>query len=206
MGVVESVSISFVYSLLKDIGNSLRGRRRKLSNSQRLELRQKWKPQFEARVLHTNRNGLRKDVIIRDLKRLDEYPELGKSKGISPWFRLGLIDVTHRGILVALRHETLTKHTDREHWRFTDYATGERGELEVVLLGSIPYDHIESVDWDGDEYYGFPHIYCSFAHKKEPYEHLGLYTKTVPLPPDGLPIYHEVASFKEVCKFSKKPS
>jgi hypothetical protein len=49
-----------------------------------------------------------------------------------------------------------------------------------------------------------PHIYCFFAHKKEPYEHLGLYTKTAPLPPDELPIYHEVASYKEVCKFSRK--
>src|SRR5207253_9654577 len=68
-----------------------------------------------------------------------------------------------------LRNEELTKHKDGQHWRFTDVAAGERGEMKVVLLGTIPYDHIDSVDWDGDEYYGFPHIYCFFAHKKEPY-------------------------------------
>jgi len=200
--VFEWIPISVVYSLLKDIGKSLTGRRR--SNSQRLELRQKWKPQFEARLSETYRKGLRKDVIIRDLKRLDEYPESRDTKGISPWFRLGLVDVSHRGILVMLRHETLTKYKDGEHWRFTNHSAGERGDIRVVLLGSIPYDCINSVDWDGDEYYDFPHIHCMFAHKKEPYEHLGFYTATSPLPPDTLPIYHELASYEEVRRFSRK--
>ena len=100
-------------------------------------------------------------------------------------------------------HERLTKDEDG-HLRFADYSAGERGEMKVVLLGTIPYDNIDSVDWDGDEYYGFPHIYCFFAHKKEPYEHLGFYIETAPLAPEGLPSYEEVTSFKEVCKFSKK--
>jgi len=103
-----------------------------------------------------------------------------------------------------LRDETLTKHKDGEHWRFTDYAAGERGEIKVVWMGSIPYDHMDNVDWEGDEYDRFPHIYCFFAHKKEPYEHLGFYTQTAPLPPQCLPLYHEVASYEEVCKFSRK--
>jgi hypothetical protein len=37
-------------------------------------------------------------------------------------FVFGLVDATHRGILVMLRNETLTKHKDGLHWRFTDYA------------------------------------------------------------------------------------
>ena len=143
-------------------------------------------------------------MIIRDLKRLDEYPDLVDNKGISSWFRLGLVDVTHRGILVILRNETLTKHKDGRHWRFTDYAAGECGEIKVVLLGRIPYEHIDSVDWEGDEYYGFPHIYCFFANKKQLYEYLALYTKTAPIATQDMPIYDEVASYDEVCRFSKK--
>jgi len=203
--MIEWISSGVVYSLLKDIVRGQLGERRKLSSSERLERRQKWKPLFEARLLEMHRKGLCNDVIIRDLKRLDEYPKVdGAAKDISAWFRLGFVGATHRGILVAMRNGTLTKHKDGEHWRFTDYATGEQGHLKVVLLGSIPYDYIDSVDWDGDEYYGYPHIYCLFAHRKEPYEHLGLYTETGPLPPDGLPIYDEVTSYDDARKFSRK--
>ena len=204
MAIPAWLPISLVYSLFKDIVSRLSSGRRKLSNSDRLGLRQKWKPLFEAKVYDTHRKELRKDVIIRDVKRLDQYPEAGETKGISPWFRLGLIDITHRGILVFLRNAELTKHKDGQHWRFADIAAGERGEMKVVLLGTIPYDHIDSVDWDGDEYYGFPHIYCFFAHKKEPYEHLGFYTKTAHPHPDGLAVYHELVSYEEVCKVSRK--
>ena len=59
-------------------------------------------------------------------------------------------------------------------WRTTDYSGDEQGEdLKVVLLGSVPYEYVDSVDWEGDEFYQYPHIYCHFNHKGEPYEHLG---------------------------------
>ena len=66
----------------------------------------------------------------------------------------------------------MTKDGDG-HWRTTDYATGEQGDLKVALLGSVPYEYIDNVDWEGDEFYQYPHIYCFFNYKGEPYEHLG---------------------------------
>jgi hypothetical protein len=27
------------------------------------------------------------------------------------------------------------------------------------LIGSIPYENIDNVDWNGDEYYGDPQVY-----------------------------------------------
>jgi hypothetical protein len=62
------------------------------------------------------------------MKRLDAYPDLDENeKGISPWFRLGLVGTYHRGILVAHGWGTLTK--DEDAWRYTDYKAGERGDL-----------------------------------------------------------------------------
>jgi len=201
--MIEWFSASVVYAALKDTISAFRGRRRKLTDSERLSLRQKWRPQFEERVFENHRRGLRRDVVIRDLARLDDYPGSPQvSRGISPWFRAGLVDTTHRGILVWLRIETLVRHEDGEHWRFCQRW---RIRLRCNVAGNNPYENIETVDWDGDEYYGFPHIYCSFANKEEPYEYLGFYTKTGPLPPNGLPIYEDIASYADVCRFSQQP-
>jgi hypothetical protein len=65
---------------------------RRLSPQKIVQLRQKWKNQFETKLLERRRAGLRNDVIIRDMRRLDNYPETeDKDKGISPWFRVGLM-------------------------------------------------------------------------------------------------------------------
>ena len=105
---------------------------------------------------------------------------------------------------MLLRTGTLTKHNDRKHWRFTDYAAGESGEKKVALLGRIPYEYIDNVEWDGDEYYGVPHLFCFFANKKEPYDNLALYAKITPIAKEDLPIYEEVVSLDDARRFSKK--
>jgi hypothetical protein len=97
----EWLAPSFIYSVTKDLLGFVRGRRRRLSRPERLALRQQWKPQFEKRVRHTHQNGLREEVIIRDMRRIDTYPDFKKGKGLSSWFRLFLVGTYHRGILVA---------------------------------------------------------------------------------------------------------
>jgi hypothetical protein len=199
--VLEFAPISFFYSLLKDGVTAFKHRLR-LNHSQILALRQKWKPIFETYIWEKYKKGLSTDVIIRDMKRIDSYPDANETKGISPWFRAGLFGTYHRGIYVGLRWATLTKDHDGKNWRYTNYAAGEEGEIKVILLGSIPYENIEGVDWEGDEYYSFPHIYCFFDHKKEPYEHVGFYTEN--RPPNGRPYYIEIAPFDQVSHRSKR--
>ena len=133
---------------------------------------------------------------------MDNYPDIDdKAKGISPWFRAGLVGTYHKGALIGLRWTTLTADAKGD-WRFTDYKRGETGEIKVILIGNVPFENIESVDWRGDEYYAFPHLYCYFdARRKEPYEKLAFcekremndipfYTEVSPTPPCG----SEVAS------------
>jgi hypothetical protein len=200
--VIEYLAPSFVYSVFKDIWGKVRAERRKLSSSQIVELRKKWKAEVEPHIAQTYRDKLRGDVIIRDMKRIDGYPHTEDKKGISPWFRVGLMGTYHRGIQVGLSWETLTKHKDGQQFRLTNYRVGETGDVKVVLIGLIPFENIDNIDWHGDEYYGFPHIYCFFSHRKEPYEHIGYYTETTP--PHGIPFYTEIADYRSVRRLSKR--
>ena len=202
--MIEWFGPGFIYSLLKDAWGALRRRRRQLSPAQILELRQKWKPLFEEEIRKTHTQKLRKDIIIRDVKRLDNYPNVNeKAKGISPWFRIGLMGTYHKGILVGLRWGELTKHGEGDDWRYTDYKAGETGDLKVILIGYIAFENIEAVDWDGDEYYYFPHIFCYFdAKRKEPYEALVFCVERCN--PGGLPFYREVTPYEKVRQLSKK--
>jgi len=188
---------SFLYSVGKDLWNNFRGRRRSMRNAKVLELRQKWKPKFEAETANTHREKLAKDVIIRDVKRIDEYPDIDQgAKGISPWFRAGLMNTYDKGFLVELRWCDLTEDTPGK-WRYTNYGAGEIGEVRSILIGRVPYENVQDVDWNGDEYYYFPHIYCHFDGKEDgPYDELVFCEQKTP--PDMQPYYVDVASYDDV--------
>ena len=55
-----------------------------------------------SKLLERGQEQLRPDVIIRDVLRIDDYPELSEKKGISSWFKVGLLDTYDRGILLGL--------------------------------------------------------------------------------------------------------
>jgi hypothetical protein len=87
----------------------------------------KWKPQFGDYLTKLFMEQLRGDVIIRDMRRMDTYPDVSKGRGISSWFRRGLLDTYERGIMVGLRWEGITKV--EEGYRYGDWTSGEEGEL-----------------------------------------------------------------------------
>jgi hypothetical protein len=201
--VIEYLAPGFIYSVLKDIVSRYAPKRRELTNSEIVDLRKKWKAEIEPHILETHQKNLRQDVIIRDMRRIDSYPDIKEDeKGISPWFRVGLVGTYHRGLLVALQWASLTKHTDGKRYRRTNYKTEEKGDLNALLIGLIPFENIDNIDWGGDEYYGYPHVYCYFSHHREPYERVAYFTETVPL--HGIPFYTEIESYQSVRKLSKK--
>ncbi|MBW1833379.1 MAG: hypothetical protein JRG74_03415 [Deltaproteobacteria bacterium] len=156
--------------------------------------------QFQKEIYKCRAEKLRKDVIIRHVNRMDSYPEVdGKSKGISPWFRAGLLDTYHKGILVGLRFGTLSEGPNG--YRFTNHKAGEDGYIKVYMVGKIPYEFIEGVNFDGDEYYYFPHIFCHFANKSEPYEEI-VFCEEIDMG-NSHPYYKEVAKYEQVRKNSK---
>jgi hypothetical protein len=168
--------------------------------SERVHHHDSLRQQFEEEIQRCRREKLRKDVIIRHVNRLDDYPNSQETKGISPWFKVGLLDTYHKGIKVGLGWEGLIESP--QGLRKANYKAGERGELNAMLTGEIPYDFIETMNVDGDEYDYLPHIFCHFAHKGEPYERL-FYTQEVDMG-NGHTYWKEIATYEEVKLNSKE--
>jgi len=199
--VLEFIAPGFIYSVLKDLYGVVVRRRRKLTPQQIIELRQKHKIEIEPVIRERQRGGEYVEVVIRDVKRFDEYPEMPKrlSKRIPPWFKIELVSTYHKGIQVGMRVEELVHGPNG--WRFADYDT-EHG-TSAILLGEIPYERIERVDWRSDSVLELPTIYCYFdAYDSTPYDRrvFGL-ERTHTL---GWKYYTEVATLDEVRANTKK--
>ena len=170
---------AFLYNLLKDLLNARKLYGGKLSTNAILERRHRWRPLFEEEIRTNIEEKLREDVIIRDFRRIDEYPEFkysGKFFGkrrISPWFRVYLIGTYHRGIMLGLSIEELVFDKHNEKWRRDAFEKGETEYITAFRVGYVPFERVEEVNWKGDEYYPYPHIFCRFNSRKgEPYERI----------------------------------
>lgn len=162
--------------------------------SERVRHHEALRVQFREEIDRCRAENLRKDVIVRHVNRLDDYPNIEERPGISPWFKVGLLDTYHRGIVVGLGWHGMCE-TSRGP-RLADYANGEKSEYTAMLTGEIPFDFIESMNVRGDEHYYLPHIFCHFANRGEPYERL-FYTVKLDM---GLSheYWKEIASYEEV--------
>lgn len=171
-----------------------------LTQSEKIQHREKLRREFEEEIYKCRREDLRKDVIIRHVNRVDDYPNVdGGKKGISPWFKSALLDTYHKGIKVWLRTGSLVETSNG--YRFRNLEKGETGDLQVNLMADILYDSIEAVNMRGDEYYYLPHIYCHFPFGGEPYER-----KYFCIEKDmgnGHPYFQEIADLDQVIKNSK---
>ena len=80
-----------------------------------------------------------------------------------------------------------------KHWRYANYKRGEKADISAAVIGLVRYENVESVTWDGDEYYGFPHLYCHFVERKrQPYERVALFERKVL---DHFEFYTELADY-----------
>jgi hypothetical protein len=155
---------------------------------------------FEEHIAEHKAKKLRKDVILRHVNRLDSYPNAEPGPGISPWFKVGLIDTYHMGIKVGLGWHGLVECEGG--LRKANCKSEEKGEVTAMLTGEIPYDYIETMNPSGDEYHYLPHIYCHFANRGEPYARL-FYTHEVDMG-HGHSYWKEIATYEEVKENSKK--
>lgn len=125
---------------------------------------------FREEIDRCRAQHLRKDVVIRHVNRMDDYPNTTSRAGISPWFKVGLLDTYHAGIKVGLQWDGLIQTTTG--LRKPNHKKNEQKTETLMLMGEIPFDFIETMNVDGDEYYYLPHIFCHFANNGEPYERL----------------------------------
>ncbi len=166
------------------------------SNVELVHHREKLRKEFKIRA-----EKLRGDVIIRDIDRVDGYPNTDdEDTGISSWFRIGILETYTRGIKVGLRWVGLTECEGG--YRYTDYKNNEEREISALLVGEIPFESIETVNWEGDEYYYDPHIYCYFNNNGGPYERL-FFCEKVDMG-NSIDFYKEITDYQSVLENSKK--
>lgn len=172
-------------------------KKRNLTPEQKIAARDRWRPVFERYFLEAARNGQHiGDTIIHDVNRLDTYPKIDDKKGISPWFRVGLAGTYNRGILLGLKWAYIEQ---KDNTWVENKGEKTDNSLEVALLGEVPYESIESVNFDGDDYYNKPHIYCHFEHNGEPYERL-FFGEECQLDPNLPSYYREIAKYEPVSR------
>jgi hypothetical protein len=167
------------------------------SNAERMKHRERLRKLLQEEIYDCRAKNLRQDVIVRDVDRADSYPDTDEiTRGISPWFKAGLIDTYDKGVLLGLRYGGLKEC--EEGYRFVDFVNGEKSDRTALLVANVPYDSIAEVNMDGDEYYSFPHIYCHFDFDGQPYEcmwfaerkHLN----------ESHPYFEKIADYEEVVR------
>ncbi len=186
-----TTALAEVYSWLKPALSE-----RFATSGERARHRENLRQVLQDEIYRRRAEGLRSDVIIRDVDRLDGYPDLpAYEKGISAWFRLGLIETYNKGVRVGLRYGGLKASDDG--YRFVDFVNEESSDRRVLLLGEIPYDSIATVNLEGDEIYPYAHIYCHFDFDGQPYERLW-FGERIEV---GTSFYYEfVASYEDVTR------
>lgn len=142
----------------------VKGRRGSMSAQQKLAKLQELKKEVSDWIAATNAKGYRQDVILRNIDRIDDYSKdlRGESDGWS-YSRAGLVGTYHRGIRVALQVVGI-EHDTPDTWRLCDPMQSSP-EGVAMCVGLLPWENVEMIDWSGDEYYMYPHIYCYFDEK-----------------------------------------
>jgi hypothetical protein len=117
-----------------------------------------------------------REAIIRSIDDVI-YPNVDiNNTGISSWFKVELYDFYHNGLEVILNivHGIIDKDNNWSVIKYgQDFDHDIYSEIKMFLIGRIPYRNIVDYDFEGDEYYRMPHLYCMFAEQGEPYEGFG---------------------------------
>lgn len=172
------------------------------NNVEKIKHSEEFRKQLGSYIQSINNEGLRRRVIIRDIDRVESYPVVTEDEGISPWFKVELAQLYHRGIQVFLKVGAITLCDDGTY-RFRDHSKDEKGDERVFLIGEIPFSNIATINFDGDEYDYFPHIFCHFSEPtREPYERL-IVCKEIEMG-NGHKYYSEIETFESMQNNSEK--
>ena len=200
--VRKSLIASLKSALIPFIGKQMISKPEIKSAAERIQHREKLRKEFEKKLFEMRKAKKSVlDIIIRDIDRVDGYPNIDeKESGISAWFQSNLLETYTRGVRVLLKIGMLTQCENG--FRYTDYNNSEKGDVKALLIGEISYDSIVAINWEGDEYYYSPNIYCYFNYDSEPYERL-IFCEKVETG-DGHIYYREFSDFNSIKKNSEK--
>lgn len=148
--------------------------RRRAGPAERLAHQKELKAEISSQ-LPTATPGSARRIIVRDIARFDAYPQVDERlRGISPWFRVEFKGLYHGGVEVFLSVTEVTIDGDTGRELDLDEHAPSR---TVFVVGRIPFDAIVGIDWEGDEYYPGPHLFCWFEQAEGPYASIELYQR-----------------------------
>lgn len=162
-----------VIDTLRWLVGATRSRRSHLSNADVLACREKWRPVIDRRLAIAQRDGLGRDVYVRDIARMDDYPHtISEGPGDPSWFRAGLVATEERHVLLLLSWVSLDARlieSMRSSSRRSELSVGDEAS---ALIGYVPFEQIVEISWEGDDYNGLPSIFLHFdARRRSPFSY-----------------------------------
>lgn len=150
------MSLSFFYSLSKDVFAFIR-RRRSIPPQTVLERRKRWQVEFGEERYRCWNEKLRDDIILVNINKMSDYID-EKRESKNAYFRLSLMQANTSHCLIYLNKIRIVNKNGK--WKESLEDTNDM--QEVYLCGELPYEYVEEVYWHGDDFYTFPIVYCHF--------------------------------------------
>lgn len=187
------IALPFFYRAYKSKNEKLQNRRSQLAHNEKL------RTEFSDYLDNIYAKKLDTAIIIRDFGRIEEYPKSKTDKGISPSFKVWLVNNYYNGIMVSFGMMEITyikAIEDNSNWYYCD--SEDPNGIKVFLLGKIPYDRIEEINWQGDEWNNYdPQVFCRFDSKNnEPYDEI-VYCERIESE-DLRPYYRELVALQDM--------
>ncbi len=164
-----NISIDIILGLAKDAYLFIRKRVSNEDTIARLRKQHELKAQFEQKLGLSPQYPLKDPikVLLRNIDRANEYPEdkIKNPDKTWPFFKTELRGLYHQGIEVYNAVVGFEEQADGLYINHYGSTNDENG----YLIARVPFDWIDHVDFDGDEYDFTPHIFCRFKRRGLPY-------------------------------------
>ncbi|AWI06727.1 restriction endonuclease [Clostridium drakei] len=109
------------------------------------------------------------EVLIRSIDDTD-YPENALlEKDFMGYFKAEVYNFYHNGlqVIIGVKDIRVKQYEGLDGDKFTIET------IRVAEIGYLPFDNIIDYDYNGDEYYMYPHLYCDFVNRNDPFEKIG---------------------------------
>ncbi|PIH03103.1 hypothetical protein CS538_14660 [Clostridium combesii] len=109
------------------------------------------------------------EVLIRSIDDTDYPNNTLLEKDFAGYFKAEVYNFYHNGIQVIIEVKDIKikqyENENNDKFKITT--------IRVLEIGYLPFNNIIDYDYDGDEYYMYPHLYCDFINKNDPFEKIG---------------------------------
>lgn len=118
------------------------------------------------------------EVIVHSIYD-DVYPKANEDGETNSWFKSYLHDIYNDGIQLHLDYWTYEKILINSYGEWVlkseidkSQLNGETLQLNVNIIGRIPFYNIVNIIEEGDSFFGCPHIYCNFLQEMGPFSEI----------------------------------